>query len=109
MFQFRLAEFFVFNKVENKGFRRIAEETVQEMTDGVPARLLAAYHRVKNKGSANLGCCATQIALALQNHHRGEYRVVRRRWRVSQRLNHLGYRGLSCPPDNLHQAKFGWG
>jgi hypothetical protein len=71
-----LREIAVVQQIEDKQFGRIGEEPTDQVTQGVPAGLLAADNGAIDKGATLTGFLMPDVAFLLENAKRGEDRIV---------------------------------
>jgi hypothetical protein len=107
--EFPLREIAVVEQIEDKQFGGVGEEPADQVTQGVPAGLLAADNSAIDKGPTFTGLRMPNVSLLLENAKSGEDRIVGENGLAGKGRGDFPYSDCSFIPHDIHESEFGFG
>jgi hypothetical protein len=106
---FSLREIAVIEQIEDQQFGRIREESADQMTQGIPAGLLAPDYSPIDKGATFPGLGMPYVTLLFEDAKRGENGIVGEHGFAGKCRGDIPNRDWALIPNDIHEAKFGFG
>ena len=102
--EFPLREIAIVQQIEDKQFRGIGEEPSDQVTQRVPAGLLAADYSAIDKGPAFPRIRMPDVALLLENAKRGEDCIVGKNWLAGEGRGDFSDSDCAFVPHDIHES-----
>jgi hypothetical protein len=102
-------ELFVFEQIEDKKLRGVAEEAADQVANGRPARFIAADDGLVNEGAGFFTLGMGDVPLFFQNAERSKDGVVREAEVPREGVSDITDCGGAPVPEDVHEPKLGFG